>query len=165
MTDRQRIFCDEYLTDLNRARAYMAAYPNCKTESGANGGAHRLMAMAEVREYIEKRMDEKASDLIAKQDEVLKTLTRILRREETDATVTVFKKRKIAYDEDGKKITDDISEPVILNIPAKISDVNRAAEMLSKYYGTFDKQQSSGDTGTGGVIILPEVEFEEAEDG
>ena len=118
------------------------------------------MRKPELKEYIQKRLAEKEDALIAKQDEVLRTLTRILRRLETESVVTVCKKRRSHYDKQGRKVTDDIEEPVIVHIPAKISDVNKAAEMLGKYYGLLEKQSGDDDKGEGGVIILPEVEIE-----
>ena len=36
MTDKQQLFCDEYLKDFNATRAYKVAYPNCKKDETAN---------------------------------------------------------------------------------------------------------------------------------
>lgn len=55
MTDKQRIFCDEYLTDLNATRAYKAAYPNVKKDSVASSNGNRLLRNAEIKEYIQKK--------------------------------------------------------------------------------------------------------------
>ena len=35
MTEKQKIFADEYLIDLNGTRAYKAAYPNIKSDNAA----------------------------------------------------------------------------------------------------------------------------------
>lgn len=146
MTEKQKIFCDEYLIDLNATRAYKAAYPNCKKDNSARTNGSRMLMKADIQEYIQKRIDEKDDALIAKQDEVLKTLTRILRREEDETVVVTCKKRKSYYDSNGKKVTEDTEEPMPVQIPTRVSDVNKAAEMLGKYYTLFtDKTQIEGD--------------------
>lgn len=43
MTEKQKIFCDEYLVDLNGTRAYKAAYPNVKKDNSAAGRANKLL--------------------------------------------------------------------------------------------------------------------------
>ena len=145
MTEKQRIFCDEYLIDLNATRAYKAAYSNITKQRTAESAGNRLLRNVEVQEYIQNRLNEKDAALIAKQDEVLKTLTRILRREELETVVTVCKTHKSYYDSNGKKVIEDVEEPVPVRIPTKISDVNKAVELLGKYYAMFtDKAQIDG---------------------
>lgn len=146
MTEKQKIFCDEYLIDLNATRAYKAAYPNVKSDNSAHACASKLLRNATIQEYIQKRLDEKEDALIAKQDEVLKTLTRIMRREEPETVVVTCKTHKSYYDDNGKKVIDDTEEPVAVPIPTKVSDANKAAEMLGKYYTLFtDKLNVDGD--------------------
>lgn len=146
MTNKQKIFCDEYLIDLNATRAYKAAYPNVKKDSAARANGSRLLTNDNIREYIENRLAEKESALIAKQDEVLQTLTRVMRRKELETVVVTCKKHKAYYDDNGKKVIADIEEPVTVEIPTKVSDANKAAEMLGKYYTLFtDKLNVDGD--------------------
>lgn len=72
MKDRQRRFADEYLIDLNaEAAAVRAGY----SPRYARGNAYKLVARSGIKEYIEKRMAEKESELIADQNEVLRYLT------------------------------------------------------------------------------------------
>ena len=146
MTKKQKIFCDEYLIDLNATRAYKAAYPNCKKDSSADASARKLLGNTRIQEYIQKRLDEKEDALIAKQDEVLKTLTRIMRREEPETVVVTCKTHKSYYDDNGKKVIDEAEQPIRVDIPTKVADANRAAEMLGKYYSLFtDKLNVDGD--------------------
>lgn len=143
MTEKQKIFCDEYLIDLNATQAAIRAGYSKKT---AYAIGNENLNKPEIQEYIQKRIDEKDDALIAKQDEVLKTLTRILRREEDETVVVTCKKRKSYYDSNGKKVTEDMEEPMPVQIPTRVSDVNKAAEMLGKYYALFtDKTQIEGD--------------------
>lgn len=134
MTEKQKRFCDEYLIDLNATQAAIRAGYSEKTAHSI--GAENLIK-PELQEYIQKRLDEKEDALIAKQDEVLKMLTRVMRREESETVAVVCKKHKSHYDENGKKVINDDEEPVTVLIPTKVSDANKAAEMLGKYYSLF----------------------------
>ena len=134
MNARQQRFADEYLIDMNAEQAAIrAGY----SEKYARGNAHKLVANSCIQEYIQKRMGEKDSELIAKQDEVLRTLTAIMRRQMKEVVVASERVRKSYYDEEGRKCVDEHEVPVCVEIDTKISDVNRAAELLGKRYGMF----------------------------
>ena len=137
MTRKQKIFADEYLIDLNATRAYKVAYPSVKNDATAAAAAARLLRNVKVREYIEKRLAEKEDALIAKQDEVLQTLTRVLRRQEPDTVVVTCKERRSGYDENGKKVIVEKEVPQLVQVPTRVSDLNKAAERLGKRYGLF----------------------------
>lgn len=137
MTRKQKIFADEYLIDLNATRAYKVAYPSVKNDATAAAAAARLLRNVKVREYIEKRLAEKEDALIAKQDEVLQTLTRVLRRQEPDTVVVTCKERRSGYDENGKKVIVEKEVPQLVQVPTRVSDLNKAAELLGKRYGLF----------------------------
>lgn len=158
MTDKQRIFCEEYLIDLNATQAAIRAGYSEKT---AYSTGNENLKKPELQEYIQKMLDEKNDALIAKQDEVLKTLTRIMRREEAETVVTTCKKRKSYYDAKGKKVIDENEEPVLVEIPTKVSDANKAAEMLGKYYTLFtDRTQIEGE---GAVVIINDIPRSDAD--
>jgi phage terminase small subunit len=79
LTPKQERFIDEYLIDLNATQAAIrAGY----SKRSARQIAEKNMSKHDIRERIDKRLKEKENALIATQDEILKTLTRILRREE-----------------------------------------------------------------------------------
>ena len=125
MTNAQRIFCDEYLIDLNGTRAYKVAYPNIKKDSTARTNASRLLTIANIKCYIEERMKEKDQEAIATQDEALKYLTSVLRGESESEVIVVegngdgcSSARKI------KKAPDE-------------KEKLRAGELLGKRYGLF----------------------------
>lgn len=152
MTERQKRFCNEYLIDLNATQAAIRAGYSAKT---AYSIGNENLTKPEIQEYIQHRLDEKEDALIAKQDEVLKTLTRIMRREELETVVVTCKKHKSYYDDAGKKAIDDTEEPVTVSIPTKVSDANKAAEMLGKYYALFtDKTQIDGGST---VVIINDI--------
>lgn len=143
MTEKQKLFCDEYLIDFNATRAAIQAGYSEKT---AYSIGNENLRKPEIQEYIQKRLADKEDTLIAKQDEVLQTLTAIMRRETPETVVVTCRERKSYYDEKGKKVIDEKENPRCVEIPTKISDVNRAAEMLGKYYTLFtDKLNVDGD--------------------
>ena len=149
MTEKQKLFCEEYLIDLNATQAALRAGYSEKT---AYSIGNENLKKPEIQEYIQKRLKEKEDALIAKQDEVLKTLTAVMRREKPETVVVTCKARKSHYDDKGKKVTDEAEQPICVEIPTKVSDVNkaadrlRAAEMLGKYYALFtDKLNVDGD--------------------
>lgn len=134
LTDKQKRFADEYLIDLNATQAAIRAGYSEKT---AQEQSSRLLSNVMVREYIQKIMADKDSDLIATQDEILQTLTAVLRREKKEVIVSNQKIRRSFYDAEGRKCTEETDAPVLVEIDTKISDVNRAAELLGKRYGLY----------------------------
>lgn len=138
MTAKQRRFCDEYLIDLNATQAAIRAGYSEKT-AGVIGAEN--LKKPYIAEYIEQRMAEKEAALIADQDEVLKYLTAVMRREMSEnVVVTVSKERSFYAPDDGgtmRKNTVKEEIPQIVEIPARLSDANKAAELLGKAYGLY----------------------------
>lgn len=64
---------------------------------------------------------------VARQDEVLAALTRILRREATESAIVSTRSRVPTLCADGKVRYAERTETRVVEIPPKISDVNRAA--------------------------------------
>lgn len=58
MTEKQKIFADEYLIDLNATRAYRVAYPSVKKEEAAAVNGSKLLRNTKVAAYIQERMQE-----------------------------------------------------------------------------------------------------------
>ena len=131
MKDRQRRFADEYLIDLNaEAAAVRAGY----SPRYARGNAYKLVARSGIKEYIEKRMAEKESELIADQNEVLRYLTAVMRGESTSEEIIV----------DG--IGDGRSKARKLEKTPSEKDRLKAAELIGKRYGLFtDKIETDVD--------------------
>lgn len=138
MTAKQQRFCDEYLIDLNATQAAIRAGYSEKTARVI--GQENLLKPA-IKEYIEKRMADKEEALIAKQDEVMKYLTSVMRREKTESVVVTLSKEESTFepDENGVMRKHTIKEeiPEIVEIPARLSDSNKAAELLGKAYGIY----------------------------
>lgn len=138
MTAKQMRFCDEYLISLNATQAAIRAGYSKKTATVI--GAENL-TKPYIREYIDKRLAEKEEALIAKQDEVMKYLTSVMRREKMESVVVTLSREESSYepDENGVMRKHTIKEdvPQIVEIPAKLSDANKAAELLGRAYGIY----------------------------
>lgn len=131
MKDRQRRFADEYLIDLNaEAAAVRAGY----SPRYARGNAYKLVARSGIKEYIQKRMAEKESELIADQNEVLRYLTAVMRGESTSEEIIV------------EGIGDGRSKARKLEKTPSEKDRLKAAELIGKRYGLFtDKIETDVD--------------------
>ena len=138
MTAKQMRFCDEYLIDLNATQAAIRAGYSEKTARVI--GQENLLKPA-IKEYIEKRMAEKEKALIADQDEIMKYLTAVMRREMSEHVVITTTKEESKYEPDAngtmRKHTIREETPQIVEIPARLMDANRAAELLGKAYGLY----------------------------
>lgn len=141
MTAKQMRFCDEYLIDLNATQAAIRAGYSEKTARVI--GQENLLKPA-IKEYIEKRMAEKESELIADQNEVMRYLTAVMRREKKEHVVVTLSKETSTYapDDNGtmRKQTTKEEIPEIIEIPSRLSDSNRAAELLGKCYGLYTEK-------------------------
>jgi phage terminase small subunit len=143
VTEKQKRFCDEYLIDLNATQAAIRSGYSAKT---AKQIGQQNLTKLDIQEYINKRLAEKEAELIADQDEILRTLTRVLRRQEMDTVVVTCKERSSKYDEKGKKVTIEKEVPQLVQVPTKVSDLNKAAELLGKRYALFtDKVETDVD--------------------
>ena len=131
MTEKQKRFCDEYLIDLNATQAAIrAGY----SKRSARQIADKNMSKDYIREYIDKRLAEKETELIADQDEVLKYLTSVLRGE-SQSTEVVVEGQGDGYSE-ARTIQKEPSE----------KDRLKAAELLGKRYGIYtDKVEADVD--------------------
>ena len=145
MTDKQKRFCDEYLIDLNATRAYKTAYPKDET-ARANGS--RLLTYANIKKYIEERMQERQERTEVTQDQVVKELAAIAFAKATD----------YAEVRDGQVIiknTTDLSDMMVRAIAGikegrngveiKLNDKGKALELLGRHLGMFkDCMEVSG---------------------
>ena len=89
MTERQKRFADEYLIDCNASRAYKAAYPNVKNSEVARKNGSRLLTYADVKQYVQERLDAINAAKIATVQEVMEYLTAVMRGESSAEIVVV----------------------------------------------------------------------------
>lgn len=122
LTPKQKRFCDEYLVDLNATQAAIRAGYSKKT---ARQIGEQNLSKLVIRSYIDARMAEKESSLIASQEDVLKTLSNILSGDEMGTVLRGVGK--------GAQVIDQA--------PPSNADKIRAAEILGKYYKLFTDRQ------------------------
>ncbi len=126
LTDKQKRFCDEYLIDMNATQAAIRAGYSEKTASVI--GVENL-GKPKLRAYIDRRMAEKESELIATQDEVLRYLTSVMRGESTAEDIVVEGTGKgFSKARNAKKAPSEM-------------DRLKAAEQLSKCYGLYNREK------------------------
>lgn len=169
LTEKQKIFVNEYLVDLNATRAYKVAYPNVKKDDTAAVNGNRLLRNAKVKEYLDERMREREKRTEITQDKVLEELAAIAFSNGSKYAKVI---EEIVYDENGEVLldhngnivkqkvvelvlTDELSETdkkAIASIKRgkngiEIStcDKVRALELLGKHLGMFkEKVEVSG---------------------
>lgn len=146
---KQKIFCDEYLIDLNATQAAIRAGYSSKT---ANEQGNRLLAKVSIRAYIDKSIAERSKRTGINQDRVIRELARIAFINPTDIiNVDEATLRENATEDD----TAAIASVRVKNIPTKegmgtereikLADKLKALELLGKHLGMFkDKVELSG---------------------
>ncbi len=139
LNDRQERFCQEYIVDCNATQAAIRAGYEGRSAAQMAGA---LLKKHKIRDRIDQLLEEIKSNRIADATEVMETLTRVLRRQEDEHVVVTVKSRTSGYDKNGKRTTREREEPVVVPIRPRLSDVNKAAELLGKRYALFtDKVQ------------------------
>lgn len=134
MTEKQKIFADEYLIDLNATRAYKVAYPNVKNDAVAAAAAARLLRNVKVKNYIADRMEEIHNEKTADAQEVIEYLTSVLRGESTAQEIVV------------EGTGDGCSEARTMEKAPSEKEKLKAAELLGKRYALFtDKVETDVD--------------------
>ena len=131
LTAKQQRFCEEYLVDLNATQAAIRAGYSKKTAQVISA---ENLTKPIIKEYIEKRMAEKEDALIAKQDEVLKYLTAVLRGESVSEIVVV------------EGLGEGMSQAKRFEKAPDEKERLKAAELLGKRYSLFtDKVEQAVD--------------------
>lgn len=132
LTIKQKKFVDEYIVSGN---AYQSAISAGYSNNYAKGNISKLLENERVKKYISERMKELEDKAIAKQDEVLKYLTRVLRGEEKD------------------EVLSNVGDIAKLKVNNK--DRLKAAELFGKFYGMWTDKL---DVTTEAVIIKDDLE-------
>lgn len=82
LTEKERIFADEYIKTTNATQsAIKAGY----AENSASVTGSKMLRKPKVRKYIDNVMEKRSKNTIATADEVLEYLTKVMNGEEKDA--------------------------------------------------------------------------------
>lgn len=146
INNKHEAFCLHYAKTGNASESYKKAGYKAKTENAINVNATRLLKNTKIKERLQELAAELASDKIASIKEIQEHLTAVMRREKTESVVVTLIEEKSEYvqGEDGimRKKTTKKEIPRIVEIPARLSDANKAAETLAKMQGGFDNKLS-----------------------
>lgn len=148
MTEKQKIFADEYLIDLNATRAYRKAYPSVKKDETAAQAGSRMLRNVKVAEYIAERMQARQERTEITQDKVLEELAAIAFARATDYAEVednqVFIKDTAGLSENQIKAIAGIKQSKF-GIELKLNDKEKALELLGRHLGMFkDRVEVSG---------------------
>lgn len=116
LNEKQKAFADYYIESLNATESYAKAY-ECSYNTARTNGA-RLLANANIKNYIDEVMSAKDESRIASQDEILQILTDIARGI-TEEEVVQF---------------SQLGEELRTTRKPTIKDRMKASELLGKRY-------------------------------
>ena len=172
LTDKQIIFCHEYVIDMNATRAYLAAYPSCRSKESAWAAASRSLGNVKVQKYLEFLREERKKKLEITEERVLAEYAKIAFYNALDVFTEDGSLKSIPMIDrhlgaaiHGLKIKNiaavyDISECIQTHIhEIKFQPKDKALEALSKHLGLFEKDNSQrGDAqGKAAGDVLKEV--------
>lgn len=126
MTEKQKIFADEYLIDLNATRAYRVAYPNCKKNSSADAAARKLLGNTRIKKYIDEKLQEIHDKKTADIKEVMEYLTSVLRGESESEEIVV------------EGVGDGCSKAKTMTKKPSEKDKLKAADLILKRFDRSD---------------------------
>ncbi|MDK0734984.1 terminase small subunit [Clostridium perfringens] len=122
LTPKQKAFAEYYIETGNATEAARkAGYKGKNLNRIASENLSKLV----IKNYIDEKMKELESKRIAKAEEVLEYLTRVLRGEETEQVVVT------------ENIGDFMSEAKVVDKEISAKDKIKAAELLGKRYRLF----------------------------
>lgn len=140
MTEKQKLFCDEYLKDTNATRAYLTVYANCKSANSAAPLASKLLKKEEIQKYISEKMEEIHNENTADIQEVMEYLTSVLRGESASAVLMMSGNGM-------QKVTEK---------PPDEKERLKAAELLGKRFGMF--KDNVDITSNGKTVIVDDID-------
>ena len=140
MTEKQRLFADEYLKDLNGTRAYKTIYTTIKNDNVAAVRANTLLKQKDISDYISKRLEEIHNENTADIQEVMEYLTSVLRGESASAVLMMSGNGM-------QKVTEK---------PPDEKERLKAAELLGKRFGMF--KDNVDITSNGKIVIVDDID-------
>lgn len=140
LTIKQKRFADEYIISGNATEAAIKA--GYAERSAYQLGAENLKK-PQIKSYIDERLEELNDKAIAKQDEILRYLTSVVRGQSRSAIVVI----------EGEG--DGVSSARFVNKPPDEKERLKAAELLGKRYRLFtDRVELDTDIDTELKVII-----------
>lgn len=138
MTEKQKIFADEYLIDLNATRAYRVAYPSVKKDETAASAAARMLRNVKVAKYIAERMEERQKRTEITQDRVLNELAAIAFSKASDYAKVVEKQATAEVDGNIIPLVGEDGEPILYRT-VELELTDNLTEEQQRALGTIKK--------------------------
>ena len=136
----RKLFCDEYLIDLNGTRAYRTVYKTIKNDNVAGVRANKLLKQKDIAEYINKRLEEIHNENTADIQEVMEYLTSVMRGKSESNVLA---------------LAGDGFQEVIAKPPDEKERL-KAAELLGKRFGMF--RDNVDITSNGQTVIVDDID-------
>ena len=140
MTEKQKLFCDEYLIDLNGTRAYRTVYKTIKNDNVAGVRANKLLKQKDIAEYISNRLEEIHNENTADIQEVMEYLTSVMRGKSESNVLAL--------------VGDGYQE--VIAKPPDEKERLKAAELLGKRFGMF--RDNVDITSNGQTVIVDDID-------
>ncbi|MDM0453913.1 terminase small subunit [Clostridium perfringens] len=143
LTPKQKAFAEYYIETGNATEsARKAGYKG----KNLNRIASENLSKLDIKNYIDEKMKELENKRIAKAEEVLEYLTRVLRGEETEQVVVT------------ENIGDFMSEAKVVDKEISAKDKIKAAELLGKRYRLFvDKVEKDSNINVNSTTKLDSI--------
>ena len=125
LTIKQKKFADEYIISGN---AYQSAINAGYSETYAKGNVIKLLENVSVKSYIDERMQKLEDKAIAKQDEILRYLTSVMRGESKSAVIVV------------EGTGEGCSDARVVYKPPDEKERTKAAELLGKRHSLWTEK-------------------------
>lgn len=141
LTEKQKLFCENYLMTMNAVDAYLAVYKNCKSRDNASKHASRLLALPHIRAYVDTCLEKAHSNKVADIQEVMEYLTSVMRGETSAEEVVVV------------GTGEGCSEPCKVSKAPSEKERLKAAELIGKRYALFTGSDTKEDDSDSVVIV------------
>lgn len=140
LTEKEELFCQEYLIDLNATQAYIRSFA-CENYGSARALSSKLLTNVNVSARIKHLMAERVDRLNIDQNWVLLRLQQISDRSMQAEPVMEFDYAEKAMKPTGEYVYDS-------------NGANKATELIGKHMGMFkDKVEHSGNIEGFKIII------------
>lgn len=141
LTEKQKRFADYYIETGNATEAAIRAGYSKKT---ARFIGNENLTKPNIKAYIDEKLKELDEKRIAKAEEVLQYLTRVMRGEETEQVVVM------------EGMGEGISRAITVEKQVSAKDRIKAAELLGKRYAMWTERQQV-DANIGVVQIIDDI--------
>lgn len=158
LNDRQKLFCEEYLVDLNATEAAKRAGYSEKT---ARAIGQENLTKPDIKAYIKKRQDARIDRTQITQDFVLMELMKIASANGTDFAVVGNRNRvSLVPTEDlppeKRAAVAGVKKGAKGAVEVKTYDKVKALELLGKHLGLFE---GKGDADTPATVVVVKYDY------